>query len=112
MGEGRLWQDRSADGVAATRYLMGRRLGKLMQGSQLRNQEVRLVPCPACHSVNRRDFTAEINIHFPGMKGIDIPTVLLCSTVLVCVECGMAQFLIPEAERGELADRDCRVFTD
>src|SRR5215471_6842175 len=64
MGEGRLWQDRSADGVAATRYLMGRRLGKLMQGSQLRNQEVRLVPCPACHSVNRRDFTAEINIHF------------------------------------------------
>ena len=69
-------------------------------------------PCPLCQSVNQRKFAAEMNIHFPGMKGLDIPSVWVFPTILVCMDCGAAQFTIPEAERRELAERDYRDFVD
>lgn len=68
--------------------------------------------CNACQSSNWREFTAEINIHFPEMKGIDIPTVWVFPTIFVCMDCGTAQFRIPEAERERLAARDYRDFVD
>ena len=66
--------------------------------------------CQSCHSGEVRDYTAEINIHFPEMKGLNIPTVWVFPTVLVCVGCGAAQFKLPEAERKELQDSDFRDF--
>ena len=75
----------------------------------LLDAEAPAMPCKACHSVNQRNFTAEINIHFPGMKGLDIPAVWVFPPILVCMDCGTTQFTIPEAERKELASRDyCR----
>ena len=68
--------------------------------------------CSSCRSVNQREFTAELNIHFPGMQGIDIPTVWVFPKILVCMNCGTAQFTIPEPERRELADNDYRDFVD
>ena len=68
--------------------------------------------CPLCQSANRRELAAEVNIHFPGMKGIDIPSVWVFPRILVCMDCGAAQFTIPEAERRKLADRDYRDFVD
>ena len=58
--------------------------------------------CASCQSGNLRDFLAEMNIHFSGIKGINVPSVWLFPTILVCMDCGMAQFTIPEAERGKL----------
>jgi hypothetical protein len=66
------------------------------------------MPCEACHSASQRTFTAEINIHFPGIRGIDMPTVWVFPKILVCMDCGTAQFTIPEAERKKLEDRDYR----
>jgi hypothetical protein len=68
--------------------------------------------CNTCQSADWREFTAEINIHFPKMKGIDIPTVWVFPTISVCMSCGTAQFRIPEAERERLADRDYRDVVD
>jgi hypothetical protein len=70
------------------------------------------MPCNACHSANQRQFTAEINIHFPGRKGIDIPAVWVFPPILVCMDCGTTEFTIPEAERKELTDRSYRDFAD
>ena len=64
--------------------------------------------CPSCHAPNQREFRAEINIHFPGKKGLDIPTVWVFPVILVCMDCGAAQFTVPNAQRAELADRDYR----
>jgi hypothetical protein len=61
--------------------------------------------CPFCHSGNIRKYTAEMNIHFPGMKGLNIPTVWVFPRILVCLDCGQAQLTIPEAERKQLRDR-------
>jgi hypothetical protein len=62
--------------------------------------------CPSCHSGKIREYKAEINVHFPGIKGLNIPTVWVFPRVLACLDCGQAQLTIPEAERKELADRD------
>lgn len=64
--------------------------------------------CKECHSANQREFTAEINVHFPGMKGLNIPTVWVFSKILACLDCGAAEFSVPDAERKTLAERDYR----
>lgn len=64
--------------------------------------------CPSCQSDKQHGFPAEVNIHFLGKQGLDIPTVWVFPTILVCMNCGAAQFSIPEAERKELAERDYR----
>jgi hypothetical protein len=68
--------------------------------------------CPSCQPANQRNYPAEMNIHFPGMSGLDIPTVWVFPTILVCMDCGTAMFKIPEAEREELAEMDYRDFVD
>ena len=66
--------------------------------------------CPSCHFEKVQEYSAEINIHFPGMKGLDIPPVWVFPKLLVCLGCGTTQFTVPEAERKVLADRDYRNF--
>jgi len=68
--------------------------------------------CQSCHSGQVREYPAEINIHFPGMKGLSMPTVWVFPKLLVCLDCGAAQFAIPDAERKNLADRDYRSWAD
>ena len=64
--------------------------------------------CSSCHSGRLREYNAEINVHFPGMRGLNIPTVWVSPQLLVCLDCGQAQFTIPDAERKTLIDRDPR----
>jgi len=54
--------------------------------------------CKSCHSENQRNFISEIAIHFPGLAGLSKPIVLVFPTIVVCLECGFAQFAIPNAE--------------
>jgi hypothetical protein len=59
--------------------------------------------CKSCGAVNRRKFTAEIGVHSPGLKNIDMPVVWVFSELAVCVECGIAEFAVPGAELRLLA---------
>jgi hypothetical protein len=56
-----------------------------------------------CVCSQPRTFTAEINIHFPGYEGLTKPTVWVFPQVSVCMNCGLAEFSIPEAELQRLA---------
>lgn len=62
--------------------------------------------CPICQSSNRREFPAEVNIHLPGVEGLTKPTVLAFPLIAVCLDCGVAQFTVAEAELERLAERD------
>jgi hypothetical protein len=62
--------------------------------------------CRSCCSENLGEFTAEIAIHFPGLKNIDMPAVWVFPKILVCLDCGVAQFAVPEAERRQLVKRE------
>jgi hypothetical protein len=60
------------------------------------------MPCPSCCSNRLSFFPTELNIHFPGREGLDKPTVWAFPQMLICIKCGFTQFMIPEAELGEL----------
>ena len=47
-----------------------------------------------------------MGIHFPGLKNIDKPVVWVFPELIVCLNCGIAQFVVPEAELRELAKGD------
>ena len=56
------------------------------------------MPCKSCESVNQWKFSAEMGIHFLGLKNIDEPVVWVFPEVVVCFNCGTAEFAVPEAE--------------
>jgi len=43
-------------------------------------------------------FTTEMAIHFEGLTNIDKPIVFMFPEVAVCLNCGLAQFTVPERE--------------
>ena len=46
----------------------------------------------------------EVALHFPGRDGLDKPLVWVFPQVSVCLECGAAQFNVPEDELQVLAE--------
>jgi hypothetical protein len=64
------------------------------------------MPCKTCGSVNQSKFTGELCIHFPGLKNIDKPVVWVFPELVVCLDCGAAEFAVPEAELQLLAKGD------
>ncbi len=64
------------------------------------------MPRKACGSVNQKKFSAEMGVHFPELKDIDKPVVWVFPEVVVCLDCGSAEFAIPEAELRQLAKGD------
>jgi hypothetical protein len=59
--------------------------------------------CLSCKPENQAEFTAEINIHFRGLKNIDNAGVLLFPKVAVCLVCGLSHFTTPLTELALLA---------
>ena len=64
------------------------------------------MPCKSCGASNQRKFTGEIGIHFPGLKNIDKPVVWVFPEFIVCLECGVTEFAVQEAELRLLAKGD------
>ena len=65
-----------------------------------------LVSCEACGSVKLRKFIGEMGIRSPGLKGLDKPVVWVFPELIVCLNCGAAEFVVPEAELRALAKGD------
>jgi hypothetical protein len=59
---------------------------------------VRGAACPSCGSVNQSRFSAEMSIHFPGLKNVNKPTAWVFPEVLVCLDCGVSEFTVPDTE--------------
>jgi hypothetical protein len=64
------------------------------------------MPCKSCGSVNQSKLTAEIAIHFPGLKNFDKPVVWVFPEIVVCLDCRTAEFAVPESELRLLAKGD------
>ena len=54
--------------------------------------------CIQCQSENQHSFTGELALHFPGLDGLQKPVVWVFPKVSVCLNCGYAEFPIPENE--------------
>ena len=62
--------------------------------------------CNSCGLEKQREFTAEIAIHFPGLNGLEKPIVWLSPKLIICLNCGNAEFAVPESELRVLAKGD------
>jgi hypothetical protein len=72
------------------------------------------MPCPSCRSVKEAELTAEMLIHFPGLKNLDKPAVWLFPKLLVCLDCGFSRFTVPGKElasvvKGASANKSSRL---
>jgi len=54
--------------------------------------------CKSCDSDNLGEFKGELAIHFPGLKNLDTPVVWVFPNLVICLNCGVAQFVVPEDE--------------
>lgn len=61
------------------------------------------VGCPSCSSKGQQLFNSEVAVHFPGLDGLNKPIVLVFPKLSVCLDCGVAQFTVPERELMVLA---------
>ena len=59
--------------------------------------------CLSYQSVKLAELTAEMLVHFPGLKHLDKPGVLLFPKLIVCLDCGFARFTVPENELESVA---------
>lgn len=62
--------------------------------------------CTLCGSANLGKFTAEIAIHFRGLENLEKPIAWVFPKIVVCLDCGIAQFAVPETELQMLSKRD------
>jgi len=60
--------------------------------------------CRSCGSEDQTQFNSEIMIHFSGLKHLSNPGVLVFPRLLVCLDCGVSQFALPERELGQLKE--------
>jgi len=56
--------------------------------------------------VNLKTFSAEMGIHFPGLKNVEKPVVWVFPSLLVCLDCGFSEFFVPDQQRSNLKDLD------
>lgn len=61
-------------------------------------------PCKSCQSLHREKFSGEIAIHFTGIAGLKKPIVWTFPKLVVCLDCGFTEFMLPERELRVLAD--------
>jgi hypothetical protein len=59
--------------------------------------------CVSCHSYKQVELTAEMLIHFPGFKNLEMPGVWLFPELAVCLDCGFSWFIVPETELPSIA---------
>ena len=64
--------------------------------------------CALCQSINQAEFTAEMMIHFSGLRSVDNPGVLVFPKVLVCLNCGFSRFTTPKADLARLEGDNIR----
>ena len=64
------------------------------------------MPCKSCGSVNQREFSAEMGIRFLGPKSIDKPIMWIIPELIVCLDCGTAEFTMSGPELRQLARGD------
>lgn len=62
--------------------------------------------CKLCQSAHQGGFPAEINIHFPDNENLTKPTVWVFPRLLICVDCGFAEFLVAPAELQRLKNSE------
>jgi hypothetical protein len=58
--------------------------------------------CKSCKSQNVRNFDAELTASSTALKGLSTSPVYICQSILVCLDCGLAELRVPGPELEQL----------
>ena len=59
--------------------------------------------CNSCGSLKQGQFRSEIDIHFPELKDVNKRPILVFPNLVICFDCGKAEFTVPKEELNLLA---------
>jgi hypothetical protein len=62
------------------------------------------VACKMCASVNLQKLMGELSASFPDVKRAKLPPLYVCSEVVVCLDCGFTELIIPTHELERLKE--------
>jgi len=68
------------------------------------------MPCKACKSENLQTLDAELTVSQPDLKELKVDPVYVCRNILICLDCGFAELIIP-ADELRLLNRDKSAFS-
>jgi len=54
--------------------------------------------CKACHSENLQKLDGELTASLPTLKALKVPPIYVSQNILVCLDCGFAELVIPRTE--------------
>ena len=54
--------------------------------------------CKVCKSENLQRVDGELTVSLPSPKALRVPPVYVCQSVLVCMDCGFTELVIPTTE--------------
>jgi hypothetical protein len=60
--------------------------------------------CRICQSDNQRELGGETGIRSKGLENVGKPAVFVFPDLLVCLDCGFTEFLVPETELRQLME--------
>lgn len=58
--------------------------------------------CKACASANLQELTGELSASFSDVKQANLSPVYVCQEVVVCLDCGFTELVIPAHELDQL----------
>jgi hypothetical protein len=56
------------------------------------------MPCKACKSDNLQRLDGELTVTPPDLKDLKVAPVYVCRNVLICLDCGFTELVIPAEE--------------
>jgi prolyl-tRNA editing enzyme YbaK/EbsC (Cys-tRNA(Pro) deacylase) len=54
--------------------------------------------CKACNSENLHRLDGELTASLPTLKSLKVSPIYVCQSILVCIDCGFAELVIPTSE--------------
>lgn len=54
--------------------------------------------CKICNSENLQRLDGELTASLPSLKTLKVPPIYVCQSVVVCLECGFSELVIPTTE--------------
>jgi hypothetical protein len=54
--------------------------------------------CKRCTSENLQELEGELSASFPDIKHLNTQPIYVCQRVVVCLDCGLTELVIPPAE--------------
>lgn len=61
--------------------------------------------CTRCLSLHQTELNSEINLHFRGLPNLSEPGIFVFPKVLVCLDCGLSEFVIEKRELAQIGEK-------